>query len=81
MFMERLRELPEGTFLVHPKLSAREREVLKLLVQGNKNALIAEQLKISSKTVEAHRSNLMKKLGIKTIAVLAKYAIQAEIIS
>jgi DNA-binding NarL/FixJ family response regulator len=81
IFMEKLQELPEGITQSHPKLTPREREILNLLVRGNKNAQIAEQLNLSPKTVEAHRSNLMKKLGLKGIAELTRYALQTGLIS
>jgi DNA-binding NarL/FixJ family response regulator len=57
-------------------LSAREREVLQLIAEGKTSNQIAESLHISTKTVETHRSQLMAKLKIKTIAELTKYAIR-----
>lgn len=62
----------------HPKievLTKREQQVLKLVATGLANKNIANQLHISIRTVEVHRSNLTKKLGIKTTAGLVKYAI------
>jgi len=55
-------------------LSIREKEVLKLLAEGKNNREIAELLHISKYTVRRHRSNIMKKLGIKSLAHLLKYA-------
>lgn len=57
-------------------LTLREKEVLKLIGEGHKNAQIAEYLFISVKTVEKHRANLMKKLDRHNAAELTAYAIQ-----
>lgn len=57
-------------------LSQREREVLQLFAEGKTTKQTAARLHISPKTVEAHRLNLMNKLGIDNIAQLTKYAIQ-----
>jgi DNA-binding NarL/FixJ family response regulator len=61
-------------------LSPREREVLQLIAEGYSNKQIAEILCISIKTVQAHRMNLMSKLGLHDRADLIKYAIQRKII-
>jgi DNA-binding NarL/FixJ family response regulator len=55
-------------------LTAREREILKLIAEGHKSGRIAEYLCISPKTVETHRFNLMKKLDIRTTAELVALA-------
>jgi len=60
-------------------LTRREQEVLKLVASGLANKNIANKLKISIRTVEAHRSHLTKKLDIKTTAGLVKYAISQEL--
>ena len=57
-------------------LSAREREVLKLVAEGNTNKVISNLICISVKTVEKHRSNLMKKLNMHNSAALTAYAIE-----
>jgi two-component system, NarL family, response regulator NreC len=57
-------------------LSQREREVLQLLAEGRTTKQVARYLHISPKTVEAHRSRIMSKLEIDSIAQLTKYAIQ-----
>lgn len=57
-------------------LSAREREVLQLTVEGKSAADIAAILSLSPKTVETYRSRLMQKLGIKDLPALVKFAIQ-----
>jgi two-component system, NarL family, response regulator NreC len=61
-------------------LSPRERETLQLIAEGYTNKRIAEILSISIKTVQTHRLNLMKKLGLHDRADLIKYAIQRKII-
>jgi DNA-binding NarL/FixJ family response regulator len=55
-------------------LTIREKEVLKLLAEGKNNRAIADLLHISRYTVRRHRSNIMKKLGLKSLAQLLKYA-------
>jgi len=57
-------------------LSEREREVLQLLAEGKTTKQVARALFISPKTVEGHRSRVMKKLNMDSIAKLTKYAIQ-----
>jgi DNA-binding NarL/FixJ family response regulator len=57
-------------------LTHREREVLKLVAEGHPNKYIAEYLFLSVKTVEKHRSNLMKKLDLHNASMLTSYAIQ-----
>lgn len=61
-------------------LTPREREVLKLLAEGNSVKEIAGDLKLSVKTVEAHKFNLMRKLDIHNKAQLVQYAIQKKVI-
>jgi DNA-binding NarL/FixJ family response regulator len=58
------------------KLSAREREVLKLIAEGNSSKEIASILRISPKTVKVHRANIMNNLDIHNIAELVTYAIK-----
>ena len=58
-------------------LTAREREVLGLVAQGLTNKEAAAKLGISTRTVEAHRDSLMRKLGIRTVAGLTKLAIES----
>jgi DNA-binding NarL/FixJ family response regulator len=61
-------------------LTQREREVLKLIGEGNKSKEIAEYLCISLHTVEKHRSNLMEKLNIHSVAALTAYAIEKGLV-
>lgn len=62
-------------------LTGREREVLQLLAEGKKTAQVGELLHVSAKTVETHRSNIMKKLALNTLADLTRYAIREGLIS
>jgi len=55
-------------------LTAREREVLQLIAEGKSTKVIAMELCLSAKTIEWHRSRIMKKLGIESIAGLVRYA-------
>ncbi|EMI52348.1 PAS domain S-box protein [Rhodopirellula sallentina] len=59
-------------------LSERERDVFALVVEGLMNKVIARRLDVSEKTVERHRSNLMKKLGVRGVAELVRIAMDAE---
>ena len=60
-------------------LTKREREVLRLAVEGHSSRTIADRLFISPRTAETHRSNLMHKLGLHTQTELVRYAIQRGI--
>ncbi|MBI5017210.1 MAG: response regulator transcription factor [Deltaproteobacteria bacterium] len=61
-------------------LSAREREVLKLIAEGYRNREIGDYLCISPKTVEKHRASLMDKLNLRTVAALTTYAIDRGLV-
>ncbi len=63
------------------KLGRREREVLRLIAQGQRSPEIADQLHISIGTVEAHRRNIMRKLDLHSVAELTKYALREGITS
>jgi PAS domain S-box-containing protein len=65
-----------GTTTLKDVLSPRQQEVVRLLANGGTTHAIANQLNISVKTVEAHRTQAMKRLGIKDIAGLVRYAIR-----
>jgi len=56
-------------------LTEREREVMKLIVGGNLNKEIADQLGISVKTVEVHRSRVMDKMAARTVADLVQFSV------
>lgn len=62
-------------------LGRREREVLRLIAEGQRSPAIAAQLHIAGATVEVHRRNIMRKLDLRTVAELTKYAIREGIVS
>jgi DNA-binding NarL/FixJ family response regulator len=57
-------------------LTQREREIFQLAAEGLSNPQIAERLSLSARTVEMHRGNLMKKLGLKSQTDLVKFAVK-----
>ncbi len=61
-------------------LTARQREVLQLIAEGNTTKEIAAKLDLSIKTVETHRCQIMDRLNIRDIAGLVRYAIRAHIV-
>ncbi|MDR1644912.1 MAG: LuxR C-terminal-related transcriptional regulator [Tannerellaceae bacterium] len=63
------------------ELSMREKDVLKLIAQGNTNKDIADKLNISLNTVLTHRKNITARLGIKTVSGLTFYAIMNGLVS
>jgi DNA-binding NarL/FixJ family response regulator len=65
----------------YEQLTTREREVLQMAARGMANAEIATRLFVSPRTVEAHRANLMHKLGIRSHVELLNYALLRGIIS
>jgi PAS domain S-box-containing protein len=60
-------------------LTPREEEVLRLVVTGKANKVVAKELNLSEKTVEKYRSNLMKKLQVPTLADLVRLAVSADL--
>ena len=75
-----VRSLAEGQESSPSILTKRELQILKLIAQGLSNKNIAFKLKLSIRTIEAHRANLTNKLGIKNTANLVKYAIAKSLI-
>jgi DNA-binding NarL/FixJ family response regulator len=61
-------------------LTDREREIFQLAAEGLSNPHIAEKLSLSARTVEMHRGNLMKKLGLKSQTELVKYAVKRGVV-
>ena len=61
-------------------LTARERQVLKLVGEGATSKTIASRLGISPKTAQIHRTNLMVKLGVHSTAAVVRYAIQHKLV-
>jgi len=72
---------PAPTLVPHERvLTARERQVLKLLAEGKTVRAAATALGLSSKTVDAHKFNLMRKLGLHNKAELVMWAIQKRVV-
>lgn len=67
---------PRFTGINNARLSQRERQVIALLASGKRSQQIAGELNISLATVEAHRRNIMRKLGLHTVAELTRYAVR-----
>jgi len=65
---------------VNDKLSKREVEIVILITSGISNKAIADQLFISTRTVDAHRNHIMQKLSLKSTAELVKYALKNQYI-
>jgi DNA-binding NarL/FixJ family response regulator len=63
------------------ELGPREREIVQLLAEGRSSPEIARRLHISTRTVETHRRNIMKKLDLHSVADLTKYAIREGLTS
>lgn len=75
MIKDYLRQLPGNKYPASSVLTPKERDVLQLLADGKSMREIALELRISVKTVETHRRQIIEKLGIRTLARLTKYAI------
>ena len=71
-----MREWQEGRSEPESPLTPREREVVKLIAEAFTNKQIAQTLRLSEKTVESHRSNLLTKLGMRDRVELVRYAIK-----
>ena len=88
--VEKMQERAQAAFVSHQrantreillgKLTNREAQVLGRIVAGRLNKQIADDLNISIKTVEAHRANIMEKLGANTVADLLKVALGSNTI-
>lgn len=76
-YMEQVRS---GPLDPHEALIEREREVLKLVAEGETNRAIAWRLYISPRTVESHRANVMRKLGLKNRTELVRHALRHGLI-
>ena len=76
---ERKEDEDQDTFTLKYKLTIREREVLQLLLNGENNRQIGETLKISTRTVETHRKNIMLKLEVKNNIGLIKKALSYQL--
>ena len=64
-----------------PRLTSREREIARLLVEGKTNWCVGNIIGISVKTVETHRAHIMEKLGCQSIVELVRYAVRNRMVS
>ena len=62
-----------------PTITEREKQVVKLLVDGYSNEEVGKILNLSRRTIEAHRSRIMLKLNLHSLPELVKYSIQTEL--
>lgn len=62
-------------------LTKREKEILSLVIDGVSNSIIAERLEISVRTVENHRANILRKVGVKNTAELVRYTLQHDVLN
>jgi DNA-binding NarL/FixJ family response regulator len=79
LLKEFLQRIPDVELSPYDKLTAREREVLKLLADGMNAKEIAFKLDVSQKTIENQRNSIMNKLNLYSIAELTKFAIREGI--
>jgi len=70
----------DASALETARLSPRERHIVQLLAEGKSNKEVARTLEISVKTVETHRSNIMRKMGFASLSDLVRYAIRNRIV-
>jgi len=78
---EVLENLTSPTMITEPKLTPRQREVLRRIAQGERLKEIAFALGISVRTVEDHKYQLMRALGVESTADLVRFAIKQRIVS
>jgi DNA-binding NarL/FixJ family response regulator len=72
---------PQGLAAAAIGITAREREVLAMIANGQSNKRMAMALDRSVKTIEKHRSNLMRKLGFRNLADVTRYALESGILA
>ncbi len=75
-----IRQHRQGSLPIAKRLTLREREVLHLLADGKRNREVAGRLGISIRTVETHRARIMKKLGVRTIGELVRFALRKRMV-
>jgi DNA-binding NarL/FixJ family response regulator len=74
------KDTPATRMRVGEPLTGREREILQLLAEGRSNKEIARRLTIGVKTVETHRSAIMRKIGAKSVVDIVRFAIRNHIV-
>ena len=76
--IERMAAPPDQS---EPQLTARQRDVLRLILEGRRMKEIAAALQLSARTVETHKYQMMQILGVHSTAELVKYAIEHRLIA
>jgi two-component system NarL family response regulator len=79
--MASVRKFRAGDGLVRGALGGREEQVLRLVADGLSSKEIARNLQIAPSTVEVHRRNIMRKVGLHKVADLTRYAIRNQMVS
>jgi DNA-binding NarL/FixJ family response regulator len=79
--MESVRKSRAGDITVRSHLGGREEQVLRLIADGYSSKEIARNLQIAPSTVEVHRRNIMRKVGLHKVADLTRYAIRNQMVS
>ena len=77
-FLDRSPDQPAGNS-VEP-LTSRERDIVRLLAEGKSNKEVANVLGLSVRTAETHRANVMRKLGVSSLAELVRYAVREKLV-
>ncbi|MCC6539840.1 MAG: response regulator transcription factor [Bryobacterales bacterium] len=77
-YVQRLRQ--EGKEDSYESLTAREREILQMIAEGQANKDVANKLNLSLYTVETHRGNILQKLGLRSAAEVVLYAVRKGIV-
>jgi two-component system NarL family response regulator len=63
------------------EISQREKQIIRLIAEGNSSKEIAKQLEISPSTVDVHRKNIMRKIGAHKVAEITRYAVKKQIVA
>ena len=71
---------PSAETASRERLTPREREVVRLVAEGLSSRQVAERLGISVKTVETHRSNILRRLGVESVGELVRWAVRAGLV-
>lgn len=79
--MDSVRQSRSGDITVRSQLGGREEQVLRLVADGYSSKEIARNLHIAPSTVEVHRRNIMRKVGLHKVADLTRYAIRNQMLS
>ncbi|MDD2541654.1 MAG: response regulator transcription factor, partial [Desulfuromonadaceae bacterium] len=76
-----IQRIPDKLPLTFELLTTREREIIQMIADGQNSKEIAHHYGVSTKTIEVHRHNIMKKLNLSSVASLTKYALREGLTS